>query len=60
MSKTVLDVAHENGVKKALEQCGYRSIEDVEKEAAALGLFEVPEKTAAADNAIDFLKKKLG
>lgn len=59
MSKTVLDVAHENGVKKALEQCGYRSIEDVEKEAAALGLFEVPEKTAA-DNAIDFLKKKLG
>jgi hypothetical protein len=59
MSKTVLEVAHETGVKKALEQCGYRSIEDVEKEAAALGLFEVEEKTAA-DTAIDFLKKKLG
>lgn len=59
MSKTVLEVAHEIGVKKALEQCGYRSIEDVEKEAAALGLFEAVEKTAA-DSAIDFLKKKLG
>jgi hypothetical protein len=59
MSKTVLEVAHETGVKKALAQCGYRSIEDVEKEAAALGLFEASEKTAAA-SALDFLKKKLG
>ena len=59
MPKTVLEIAHETGIKKALEQCGYRSIEEVEKEAAALGLFEVPEKTAA-DNALDFLKKKLG
>jgi len=57
VNKTALDLAHEEGVKQALAQCGYRSIEEVEKEAAALGL--LPEKTAA-DDALDFLKKKLG
>lgn len=59
MTKTALDRAHEEGVKRALAQCGYNSIAEVEKEAAALGLLPTVEKTAA-DDAINFLKKKLG
>jgi hypothetical protein len=58
MIKTALDLAHEEGVKLALKQCGYSSIEEVEKEAAALGLLESPK--TAADSAVAFLKKKLG
>ena len=58
MEKTALHLAHEQGVKLALAQCGYTSIEDVEKEAAALGL--VDNRKTAADNALEFLKKKLG
>lgn len=58
MSKTPLDLAHEQGVKHALAQCGYSSLEEVEKEAAALGLIKQPK--TAADSALDFLKKKLG
>ena len=58
MSKTPLDLAHEQGVKLALAECGYSSVEEVEKEAAALGLVE--NQKTADDNVINFLKKKLG
>jgi hypothetical protein len=57
MQKTALDLAHEHGVKEALKQCGYTSVEEVVKEAAALGLVEAPK---AASSVLDFLKNKLG
>lgn len=41
-----LKTAHDYGVKKALEQCGYSSVEEVQKEAAAIGINLEPEKTA--------------
>jgi hypothetical protein len=62
--KTHLDTAHEYGVAQALKQAGYESIEEVEKEAAALGLLEQkepqPAPKTAADGALTFLKGKLG
>jgi hypothetical protein len=57
MQKTALDLAHEQGVKEALKQCGYTSVEEVVKEAAALGLVEAPRPSA---NVLDFLKNKIG
>lgn len=57
MEKTALDHAHAYGVKEALKQCGYASVDEVVKEAAALGLIEAPK---AADITLDFLKTKLG
>ncbi len=57
MQKTALDLAHEQGVKEALKQCGYTSVEDVVKEAAALGLVEAPKPSS---DVISFLKNKLG
>lgn len=50
MSKTHLKTAHEWGVQQALEQVGYRSIEEVHKEAAALGLVEQPQAPAPTAN----------
>lgn len=50
MSNSHLKTAHAWGVQQALEQVGYKSVEDVYKEAAALGLVEAP-KTAAAPTA---------
>ena len=47
MANTHLKTAHAWGVQQALEQIGYTSIEDVQKQAAALGLVE-PSKTASA------------
>jgi len=57
MEKTALDLAHEHGVKEALKQCGYASVEEVVKEAAALGLVDQPKPSTSV---IDFLKNKLG
>jgi hypothetical protein len=57
MSNTHLKTAHEYGVQKALEQVGYKSAEEVRKDAEALGLIEAP-KTAAA-NPLDSLFRSL-
>lgn len=58
MANTHLKTAHDYGVQKALEKCGYASVEDVKKEAAALGLLEQP-KTAAAPGSMDALFQAL-
>jgi hypothetical protein len=47
MSNSHLKFAHDYGVQKALEQVGYKSAEEVQREAEALGLIEAP-KTAAS------------
>jgi hypothetical protein len=62
MSKTHLQTAHEYGVKQALQQLGYGSIAEVEKQAAELGLLEAPAKTAAPNESAVFaeLAQKLG
>jgi hypothetical protein len=65
MAKTHLQTAHEYGVKKALEKCGYASIEEVQKDIEELGLNQTPapQKTAAdagLDNVFASLKAKLG
>ncbi len=55
MSNSHLKTAHDWGVQQALEQVGYKSIEDLHKEAAAIGLVETqqePPKTAAANDTI--------
>ena len=48
MSKSHLKTAHEWGVHQALQQAGYSSVDEVRKEAEALGLGEQQPKTAAA------------
>lgn len=58
MSKSHLKTAHEWGVQQALEQVGYKSIDEVHKEAAALGLVEPP-KTAAETNPLAELFRTL-
>lgn len=65
MAKTHLETAHEFGVRKALEKCGYASIDDVQKEAAELGLLEQAAAPApvAGDkvaSVMESLKAKLG
>lgn len=58
--KTHLQTAHEYGVQKALEKCGYASIEDVQKEASALGLTDAPNaKTGGAADPLASLFQKL-
>ena len=42
MSNTHLKTAHNYGVQKALESVGYKTAEEVQKEAEALGLIEAP------------------
>jgi hypothetical protein len=42
-----LKTAHDFGVQKALETVGYKTAEEVHRDAAALGLIEQP-KTAAS------------
>lgn len=49
MSKSHLKTAHEWGVQQALEQVGYKSIEEVQKEAADLGLIETPPAPSSDD-----------
>jgi hypothetical protein len=55
---THLRTAHQYGVTKALEKCGYASLDEVTKEAAALGLVDAPAqaKTAAASSLGDVFK----
>jgi hypothetical protein len=58
MSQSHLKTAHDYGVQKALEAVGYKSADEVIKEAQALGLVET--KTAAAPaNPLDELFKNL-
>jgi hypothetical protein len=62
VANTHLQTAHEYGVRKALEKCGYASLEEVQRDVEALGLVE-PEKTASsheADKVFASLKTKLG
>jgi len=42
-----LKTAHEYGVQKALENVGYKSAEEVRRDAEALGILEQPTKTAS-------------
>ncbi len=53
-----LKTAHEFGIKKALEKCGYDSLDAVNKDVQALGLLD--EKTASPRDALASLKAKLG
>jgi hypothetical protein len=48
MSKTHLQTAHEYGVKQALQQLGYASVDEVQKQAAELGLVEEDQQKTAA------------
>ncbi len=50
-----LKTAHDWGMQQALERAGYKSAEEVRKDAEALGLIESPQKTA---NALEQLLKK--
>ena len=51
-----LDTAHNYGVQKALEAAGYKSAEDVQRDAEAIGLVP-PTKTAApADPLADLFR----
>lgn len=52
-----LKTAHDYGAQKALEQAGYKSAEEVQRDAEALGLIEKP-KTASA-NTLDGLFRTL-
>jgi hypothetical protein len=52
MAKTHLQTAHEYGVNQALRKLGYASVEEVEKQAAELGLIEAA-KTAAPTTGTD-------
>jgi hypothetical protein len=59
-----LKTAHQYGVDKALEECGYKSAEEVAKEANELGLFEEAQteqtKTAEPQGGVfDVLRRKL-
>lgn len=58
--KSHLAAAHDYGVLQALKTAGYNSVEEVQKEAAALGLEPTapPEKTAS-QNTLDPLFAKL-
>lgn len=63
MSNSHLKTAHQYGVDEALKQCGYKTAEDVNKEAAELGLLEPPPETKTAQptgGVFDALKRKLG
>ncbi len=51
MANSHLKTAHEWGVQQALQQAGYKSVDEVHKEAAALGLIEQPK--VASDNGVD-------
>jgi hypothetical protein len=63
MSKTHLQTAHEYGVKQALQQLGYSSVDEVHKQAAELGLVEEQKTAAPQDSTAAVfaeLSKKLG
>lgn len=55
MSNSHIKTAHDWGVQQALEQAGYKSVDDLHKEAAAIGLVETPKpstKVAESNDAI--------
>jgi len=57
MANSHLTTAHQWGVQQALKQAGYESIDQVQKEAEELGLFEQPQqaeptKTASPVDAV--------
>ena len=57
-----LKTAHQYGVNEALKKCGYASVDEVNKEAAELGLLEAPQQTKTAEptgGVFDMLRKKL-
>lgn len=56
-----LKVAHEHGVKTALQQCGYDSTDAVQKDAQELGLLQdaTPAKTASENEQLATLKALL-
>ena len=45
-----LKTAREWGAQQALERAGYKSAEDVQREAQELGLIEAPKTAAASDS----------
>jgi len=55
MSQNHLKTAREWGMQQALERVGYKSAEEVRKDAEALGLIE-PEKTAATNPLADLFR----
>ena len=57
MSNNHLRTAHEYGVQKALENVGYKSAEEVRRDAEALGIVPPPQKTA--ETALDGLFRSL-
>ncbi len=64
MPDSHLKTAHQYGVNEALKKCGYASTDEVNKEAAELGLLEEPkpEQTKTAEPAggvFDMLRQKL-
>ena len=61
-SMSPINYAFDIGKQRALKEAGYDSVEEVIKEAQALGLYEEPSKTAAAvdTNALAELRTRLG
>lgn len=56
-----IKTAYDYGVQKALETHGYKSAEEVAREAAELGLLpEAPTKTAAESDSLAALRRTLG
>lgn len=47
-----IKTAHDIGVQKALKEAGYASLEDVQKQAEAVGLIKPAEKTASPLDAL--------
>ena len=60
MANSHLKTAYDFGVQKALEQHGYKTAAEVEKEAKELGILPEPEKTASEDTSLAALRRKLG
>lgn len=60
MTNSHLKTAHDYGVKKALEAVGYKSADEVIKEAQALGLGATEAPKTASAGTLDELFKTLG
>lgn len=62
MANSHLKTAHDHGVQKALEAVGYKSTDEVIKEARDLGLLEQPQQkqASAPTSTLDELFKTLG
>lgn len=53
-----LKTAYDLGAQKAIENAGYKSAEEVNREAIALGLIEAPKTAAAAPSPLETLFRK--